>query len=133
MFVLLFSPEPSLAAEAAHLAKTGAREPLSQWFSKAIIGPFCLFHTPPDLARDFAVRLRLQIGQGMAAVMATPAYISLAWILSTKLPLSPKLVAFRDGGWRSDRGLAGGAARNPPRALGVWCSAVVRESLLMFS
>jgi len=47
MLVFLFGPEPSLAAEAVHPAKTigntGGKNGVSRWLSTAVIGPFADF------------------------------------------------------------------------------------------
>jgi MFS transporter, PAT family, beta-lactamase induction signal transducer AmpG len=93
MLVFLLSPEPSLAAEAAHLAKTGGREPLAQWFSKAVVGPFVDFMRRPIWPVILLFVFGYKLGVGMAAVMATPLYISLGFSLDQIAAVS-KFVGF---------------------------------------
>ncbi len=94
MLVLLFSPEPSLAAEAAHMAKTGGgRESLGQWFARTIAGPFADFMRRPIWPVILLFVFGYKLGEGMAAVMATPLYISLGFSLDQIAAVS-KFVGF---------------------------------------
>jgi PAT family beta-lactamase induction signal transducer AmpG len=93
MLVFLFSPEPSVVAEAVHLPKTGGRVPLAQWFSKAVVGPFVDFMRRPFWAVILLFVFGYKLGIGMAAVMATPLYISLGFSLDQIAAVS-KFVGF---------------------------------------
>jgi PAT family beta-lactamase induction signal transducer AmpG len=95
MLVLLFSPEPSLAAETAHMAKTGGggRESLGQWFARTIVGPFADFMRRPIWPVILLFVFGYKLGEGMAAVMATPLYISLGFSLDQIAAVS-KFVGF---------------------------------------
>jgi PAT family beta-lactamase induction signal transducer AmpG len=83
MLVFLFSPEPSVAAEAAHMAKTGGgrRESVSQWFARTVAGPFADFMRRPIWPVILLFIFGYKLGLGMAAVMSTPLYISLGFSL----------------------------------------------------
>jgi PAT family beta-lactamase induction signal transducer AmpG len=94
MLVLLFSPEPSLAAEAAHMAKTGGgRESPGQWFARAVAGPFADFMRRPIWPVILLFVFGYKLGMGMAAVMSTPLYISLGFSLDQIAAVS-KFVGF---------------------------------------
>jgi PAT family beta-lactamase induction signal transducer AmpG len=94
MLVLLFSPEPSLAAEAAHIAKTGGgRESVGQWFARTVAGPFADFMRRPIWPVILLFVFGYKLGMGMAAVMSTPLYISLGFSLDQIAAVS-KFVGF---------------------------------------
>jgi PAT family beta-lactamase induction signal transducer AmpG len=93
MLVLLLSPEPSLAAEAAHLAERGGRESLGQWFTRTVAGPFADFMRRPIWPVILLFVFGYKLGIGMAAVMATPLYISLGFSLDQIAAVS-KFVGF---------------------------------------
>ena len=93
MLVFVFGPEPSLDAEAAHLAKTGGRETVGQWFARAIAGPFADFMRRPIWPVILLFIFGYKVGLGMAAVMSTPLYISLGFSLDQIAAVS-KFVGF---------------------------------------
>jgi MFS transporter, PAT family, beta-lactamase induction signal transducer AmpG len=93
MLVLLFSPEPQVSAEAARLAKAGERHSVGQWFAKAIAGPFADFMRRPIWLVILLFIFGYKVGEGMAAIMATPLYISLGFSLDEIAAVS-KFVGF---------------------------------------
>jgi MFS transporter, PAT family, beta-lactamase induction signal transducer AmpG len=93
MLVLLFSPEPAVSVEAAHLARTEAQHSVTQWFSKAVAGPFADFMRRPIWPLILLFIFGYKLGEGMAAIMATPLYISLGFSLDQIAAVS-KLVGF---------------------------------------
>lgn len=93
MLVFVFGPEPSLEAEAAHMAKTGGSESLGQWFARAVAGPFADFMRRPIWPVILLFVFGYKVGLGMAAVMSTPLYISLGFSLDQIAAVS-KFVGF---------------------------------------
>ncbi len=93
MFVLLFSPEPAVSVEAARLAGTHAQRSVTQWFSKAVAGPFVDFMRRPIWPLILLFVFGYKLGEGMAAIMATPLYVSLGFSLDQIAAVS-KLVGF---------------------------------------
>jgi PAT family beta-lactamase induction signal transducer AmpG len=97
MLVFLFGPEPSLAAEAVHSAKTigntGGKDGVSHWLSTAVIGPFADFMRRPIWPVILVFVVGYKLGEAMAGVMATPLYISLGFSLDEIAAVS-KLVGF---------------------------------------
>jgi PAT family beta-lactamase induction signal transducer AmpG len=93
MFVLLFSSEPSQSVEAAREAKTEARASVAQWFSKSVVGPFADFMCRPIWPLILVFIFGYKLGEGMAAIMATPLYISLGFSLDEIAAVS-KFVGF---------------------------------------
>ena len=91
MLVFLFSPEPKVSVEAAH---TGAKgQGVRRWFATAVIGPFADFMRRPLWPVILIFIVGYKLGEGMAAVMATPLYISLGFSLQEIAAVS-KLVGF---------------------------------------
>lgn len=94
MLVFVFGPEPSVDAEAAHMAKTGGgHESLGQWFTRAVAGPFADFMRRPIWPVILLFIFGYKVGLGMAAVMSTPLYISLGFSLDQIAAVS-KFVGF---------------------------------------
>jgi MFS transporter, PAT family, beta-lactamase induction signal transducer AmpG len=93
MFVLLFSPEPAASAEAARLATAGGRESMRQWFAKSVAGPFADFMRRPIWPVILLFVFGYKLGEGMAAIMSTPLYISLGFSLDQIAAVS-KFVGF---------------------------------------
>ena len=93
MFVLLFSPEPPYSIEAARQAKTEGRTSLTHWFSKSVVSPFADFMRRPIWPLILIFIFGYKLGEGMAAVMSTPLYISLGFSLNEIAAVS-KFVGF---------------------------------------
>jgi MFS transporter, PAT family, beta-lactamase induction signal transducer AmpG len=93
MLVFLFGPEPRVAAEPRHRTRSGGWEALRDWFSTAVIGPFADFMRRPFWPVILVFVVGYKLGEGMAAVMATPLYISVGFSLDEIAAVS-KLVAF---------------------------------------
>jgi MFS transporter, PAT family, beta-lactamase induction signal transducer AmpG len=92
MFVFLFSPEPATSTEAA-MAKAAERESLGEWFIRAVAGPFADFMRRPIWPVILLFVVGYKVGEGMAAIMATPLYISLGFSLDQIAAVS-KFVGF---------------------------------------
>jgi MFS transporter, PAT family, beta-lactamase induction signal transducer AmpG len=87
LLVFLFGPEPEASA-----AKNSpfARD---KWLSTAVIGPLADFLRRPIWPAILIFVFAYKLGEGMAAVMATPLYISLGFSL-TEIAAMSKLVGF---------------------------------------
>jgi MFS transporter, PAT family, beta-lactamase induction signal transducer AmpG len=85
ILVFLFGPEPGVAADAAVVAERIARA--SGWdtfrhrLSAAVVGPFVDFMRRPIWPVILLFVVGYKLGEGMAAVMSTPLYISLGFSL----------------------------------------------------
>lgn len=101
ILVFLFGPEPTLEVEAAHIAKRignidgniDGGGTVRRWLSTAVIGPFADFMRRPIWPVILLFVLGYKLGEGMAAVMANPLYISLGFSLDEIAAVS-KLVGF---------------------------------------
>ena len=96
LLVFLFGPEPSMKTEmrAGHApAKPAGRGAIGSWMSTAVIGPFADFMRRPIWPLILLFIFGYKLGEAMAAVMATPLYISLGFSLSEIAAVS-KLVGF---------------------------------------
>ena len=96
LLVFLFGPEPSMKTEmrAGHTtAKPARRGAIGSWMSTAVIGPFADFMRRPIWPLILLFIFGYKLGEAMAAVMATPLYISLGFSLSEIAAVS-KLVGF---------------------------------------
>jgi MFS transporter, PAT family, beta-lactamase induction signal transducer AmpG len=93
MLVFLFGPEPSAAAEEAHIAQSGTSGGLGRWFATAVVGPFADFMRRPLWQVILVFVVGYKVGEAMAGVMSTPLYISLGFTLDEIAAVS-KLVGF---------------------------------------
>ena len=94
MLVFLFGPEPEPAAEPVPDDATGAAGMrLATGLSNAVAGPFADFMRRPLWLVILIFIVGYKLGEGMAAVMATPLYISLGFSLDEIAAMS-KLVGF---------------------------------------
>jgi PAT family beta-lactamase induction signal transducer AmpG len=92
MFVFLASPEPAVSTEAA-MAEAAEHESVSQWFKKAVAGPFADFMRRPIWPVILLFVVGYKVGEGMASIMANPLYISLGFTLDQIAAVS-KFVGF---------------------------------------
>lgn len=96
LLVFLFGPEPMVKTEiqpgqaAEKPVRLGA---IGSWMSTAVIGPFADFMQRPLWLLILLFIFGYKLGEAMAAVMATPLYISLGFSLSEIAAVS-KLVGF---------------------------------------
>jgi len=79
--VFLFGPEPEVAEQDAKSGGGGLKA-IGQWFVTAVAGPFADFMRRPLWLAILIFTVGYKLGEGMAAVMATPLYISLGFSLS---------------------------------------------------
>jgi MFS transporter, PAT family, beta-lactamase induction signal transducer AmpG len=91
MLVFIFGPEPSDGA-AAGISEPG-RSGSRNWFTTAVAGPFADFMRRPIWPVILLFILGYKLGEGMAAVMSTPLYISLGFSLDEIAAVS-KLLGF---------------------------------------
>jgi PAT family beta-lactamase induction signal transducer AmpG len=92
MLVFLFGPEPQVAAKIGLTGRSGW-DAVSHWFATAVAGPFVDFMRRPIWLVILIFVVGYNLGQAMAAVMATPLYISLGFSLQEIAAVS-KLVGF---------------------------------------
>jgi MFS transporter, PAT family, beta-lactamase induction signal transducer AmpG len=92
MLVFLFGPEPSYGAAAA--VPEPGRSSSGNWFRTAVVGPFADFMRRPIWAVILLFILGYKLGEGMAAVMSTPLYISLGFSLDEIAAISKVLGFF---------------------------------------
>ncbi|HUN62680.1 MAG TPA: AmpG family muropeptide MFS transporter [Candidatus Sulfotelmatobacter sp.] len=92
MLVFLFGPEPKVPAEATHTAARGWGG-FRQSLATAVIGPFRDFMQRPLWILVLLFIVGYKLGEGLAAVMSTPLYISLGFSLPEIAAVS-KLVGF---------------------------------------
>lgn len=93
MFVFLVSPEPPASVEAARAARAAEHGSIRQWFTKAVVGPFADFMRRPIWPVILLFVVGYKVGEGMAAIMANPLYISLGFSLDQIAAVS-KFVGF---------------------------------------
>lgn len=97
LLVFLFGPEPSVPPQNGGLHQSAAKlsgwHAVSSWFSTAVVGPFTDFMRRPLWLVILIFIVGYKLGEAMAAVMATPLYISLGFSLDELAAVS-KLVAF---------------------------------------
>ena len=98
LLVFLFGPEPAASAAEKRLAaqstkETGGWAGVKQWLSTAVVGPFADFTRRPIWPAILILVFAYKMGEGMAAVMSTPLYISLGFSL-TEIAAMSKLVGF---------------------------------------
>ena len=91
MLVFLVSPEPAPSVEAAGRQTRTAG--FDQWFEKVIAGPFADFIRRPIWPVILLFVFDYKLGEGMAAIMATPLYVSLGFTLDEIAAVS-KFVGF---------------------------------------
>ena len=95
--VFVFGPEPQVPPENGRLnraaAKPGGWRTVSSWFSTAVVGPLADFMRRPLWLVILIFIIGYKLGEAMAAVMATPLYISLGFSLQEIAAVS-KLVGF---------------------------------------
>jgi MFS transporter, PAT family, beta-lactamase induction signal transducer AmpG len=91
LLVFIFGPEPSDGALAgiSEPGRSGSRG----WFTTAVAGPFADFMRRPIWPVILLFILGYKLGEGMAAVMSTPLYISLGFSLNEIAAVS-KLLGF---------------------------------------
>jgi len=98
VLVFLFGPEPAVPPENGRLhhgaAKLGGWHGLSSWFSTAVIGPFADFMRRPLWLVIIIFIVGYKLGEAMAAVMATPLYISLGFSLDEIAAVSKVVALF---------------------------------------
>ena len=86
LLVFLFGPEPAASAAEKRLTAQRAKETGGrngkQWLSTAVIGPLADFMRRPIWPAILVFVFAYKVGEGMAAVMATPLYISLGFSLT---------------------------------------------------
>jgi len=85
MLTFLLGPEPNVAAAASdrrHHTRANRWKAVEEWFSTAVIGPFSNFMRRPYWLLILLVILDYKLGEGMAAVMSTPLYISVGFTLN---------------------------------------------------
>jgi MFS transporter, PAT family, beta-lactamase induction signal transducer AmpG len=85
MLTFLFGPEPDLAKKASdrpRAVQTTRWRAIEEWFATAVIGPFSDFMRRPYWLLIFLMILDYKLGEGMAAVMSTPLYISVGFTLN---------------------------------------------------
>ena len=85
MLTFLLGPEPNVAAavsDGRHHAQTNRRKAVAEWFATAVIAPFSDFMRRPYWLLILLVILDYKLGEGMAAVMSTPLYISVGFTLN---------------------------------------------------
>ncbi len=80
----MLGPEPVVSREAFRRprATQGMWGSVGDWFSTAVVGPFSDFMRRPYWALILFIILDYKLGEGMAAVMSTPLYISLGFTLN---------------------------------------------------
>jgi len=80
----ILGPEPGVSREAFRRlpASQGTWTFAREWLSTAVIGPFSDFMRRPYWALILVIILDYKLGEGMAAVMSTPLYISLGFTLN---------------------------------------------------
>jgi MFS transporter, PAT family, beta-lactamase induction signal transducer AmpG len=96
ILVFLFGPEPAQSAEALRASpapRTAGWDALRHWLSTAVVGPFADFMRRPVWPVILLFVLGYKLGEGMAAVMSMPLYISLGFSLDQIAAVS-KLVGF---------------------------------------
>jgi MFS transporter, PAT family, beta-lactamase induction signal transducer AmpG len=95
ILVFVFGPEPDLPTEAALAARTTAHargwDAVRRRFSTAVIGPFVDFMRRPIWPVILLFVVGYKLGEGMAAVMSTPLYISLGFSLDEIAAISKLL------------------------------------------
>ncbi len=95
ILVFVFGPEPDLPAEAAFAARTTAHargwDAVRRRFSTAVIGPFVDFMRRQIWPVILLFVVGYKLGEGMAAVMSTPLYISLGFSLDEIAAISKLL------------------------------------------
>ena len=98
VLVFLFGPEPRVLRETDRLrggaAKPGGWYELRSWFSTAVIGPFADFMRRPLWLVIIIFIVGYKLGEAMAAVMATPLYISLGFSLDEIAAVSKVVALF---------------------------------------
>src|SRR5207245_3997131 len=85
MLTFLLGPEPNVAAavsDGRHHAPTSRRKAVAECFATAVIAPFSDFMRRPYWLLILLVILDYKLGEGMAAVMSTPLYISVGFTLN---------------------------------------------------
>ena len=90
--VFLFGPEPKVAKDTMRDSQRDWRA-IRAWFATAVAGPFADFMRRPFWLAILIFIVGYKLGEGMAAVMANPLYISLGFTLSEIAAMS-KLVGF---------------------------------------
>jgi MFS transporter, PAT family, beta-lactamase induction signal transducer AmpG len=98
VLVFLFGPEPAVSPENGGLhrgaAKLGGWHAVRSWFSTALIGPFADFMRRPLWLVILIFVVGYKLGEAMAAVMATPLYISLGFSLDELAAVSKVVALF---------------------------------------
>lgn len=79
MLVFLLGPEPS--EDPKGRVDESARSGVGDWFRTAVAGPFAEFMRRPIWPLILVFVFGYKLGEGMAAVMSTPLYISLGFSL----------------------------------------------------
>jgi PAT family beta-lactamase induction signal transducer AmpG len=96
VLLFVFGPEPQVPPENHRLrqgaAKPGGWHAVRSWFATAVIGPFADFMRRPLWLVILIFIVGYKLGEAMAAVMATPLYISLGFSLD-ELAAVQKVVA----------------------------------------
>jgi len=92
VLAFLLGPEPEVSSEIVHRRGSGGWQ-VGRWFSSAVVGPFGDFMRRPLWSVILVFVLGYKVGEGMAAVMANPLYISLGFSLGEIAAMS-KLVGF---------------------------------------
>lgn len=93
LLVFLLGPEPKVVVRDAATPRQASLGAVGSWLSTAVIGPFADFMRRPTWLLVLLFILGYKLGEAMAAVMATPLYISLGFSLSEIAAVS-KLVGF---------------------------------------
>ena len=98
ILVFLLGPEPSAPPENGALhqgaAKPGGWHAVRSWFATAVIGPFTDFMRRPLWLVILIFIVGYKLGEAMAAVMATPLYISLGFSLDELAAVSKVVALF---------------------------------------
>ena len=98
VLVFLFGPEPPVPLENDRFhrgaAKLGGWHAVRSWFSTALIGPFADFMRRPLWLVILIFVVGYKLGEAMAAVMATPLYISLGFSLDELAAVSKVVALF---------------------------------------
>jgi len=92
MLVFLFGPEPQVSAKVTHTVASGWQG-FRQSLATAVIGPFLDFMQRPLWLLVLIFIVGYKLGEGLAAVMSTPLYISLGFSLQEIAAVS-KVVGF---------------------------------------
>ena len=85
MLTFLLGPEPNVAKKTSDRPRAAQTTPwraVEEWFATSVIGPFGDFMRRPYWLLILLVVLDYKLGEGMAAVMSTPLYISVGFTLN---------------------------------------------------